>query len=177
MRAAGEVRPFLRQVKIQDSKDEFLISDADLEEFSGFSQSRTPSINFIPYRDTYLKGQREVVNRFVHTRHFDKPFSRWKGKLINDPLATIVNDGEVIGIWEWNADKRGKLDFVLFDSETPKKVQALIRKRGVELGSFIKDNLGEIRIQGVDYGRHQMTRIHDLKAHWGEGAKVDVTPV
>ena len=177
MRAAAEVRPFLAQVAVQNSKDEFLINAADLEEFSDFNSSDTPNVNFLPYRDIYLKGQREVVNRFVQTKHFDKPFSRWKGKLINDPLATIVNNGEVVGIWEWNSDKRGKLDFVLFDGATPKKVQTLIRKRSVELGSFIKENLGEIRVQGVDYGRHQMTRIHDLKAYWGQGAQVDVSPV
>ena len=176
MRAAAEVRPFLKQVQVKDSKDEFLISETELEEFSSFTDSATPSVNFIPYRDVYLKGQREVVNRFVQTRHSDKPFTRWKGKLINDPLATIVNDGEVIGIWEWNPDKKGKLDFILFDKKTPTKVQTMIRKRSVELGTFIKDNLGEIRIQGVDYGRHQMTHIHDLKAYWGQGAQVDVSP-
>ena len=80
-------------------------------------------------------------------------------------------------MWEWNSSERRKLDFVLFDTDTPKKIETLIRKRGAELGSFIEENLGEIRLQGIDYGRHQMTGIRDLKVYWGQGAQVDVATV
>jgi len=31
-----------------------------------------------------------------------------------------------------------------------------------------------VRLQGLDYGPHQMTGIHDLKVFWGKGAQVDV---
>ena len=77
------------------------VSEADVDDFMGFKLPEA-AIGFIPYRDTYLKGQREVVDRFVPAEHADKPFSRWKGKLINDPLATIIFNGRVIGVWEWN---------------------------------------------------------------------------
>ena len=149
----------------------------ELEQFSDFAPAKSPQVNFIPYRDIFLKGQREVVNRFVRNEDSDKPFSRWKGKLINDPIATVINNGAVVGVWEWNPSKRGKLDFVLFDPDTPKKVQTLIRKRGTELGGFIEESLGDIRLQGIDYGRHQMTGIRDLKVYWGQGAQVDVASV
>src|SRR3989441_7402028 len=103
IRGAGEIKPKLVSVSIDGMADEFLISESDLEEFYTFEPEEF-AINFIPYRDTYLKGQREIVNRFVSTEHADKPFSRWKGKLINDPLATIVLNGRVVGVWEWNED-------------------------------------------------------------------------
>ena len=177
MRAAAEVRPRLKSLSIENGKDEFLITETELEQFSDFVPARSPTVNLIPYRDIYLKGQRAVVDRFVRNEDSDKPFSRWKGKLINDPIATVINNGAVVGVWEWNPSKRGKLDFVLFDPGTPKKVQTLIRKRGAELGSFIEENLGEIRLQGIDYGRHQMTGIRDLKVYWGQGALVDVAAV
>ncbi len=177
MRAAAEVRPRLKSLTVENSKDEFLISETELEQFSDFAPARSPTVNFIPYRDIFLKGQREVVNRFVRSEDSDKPFSRWKGKLINDPIATVINNGAVVGVWEWNPSKRAKLDFVLFDPDTPKKVQTLIRKRGAELGGFIEESLGDIRLQGIDYGRHQMTGIRDLKVYWGQGAQVDVAAV
>ena len=177
MRAAAEVRPRLKSLSVENSKDEFLISETELEQLSDFAPTRSPTVNFIPYRDIFLKGQREVVNRFVRKEDSDKPFSRWKGKLINDPIATVINNGAVVGVWEWNSSKRRKLDFVLFDTDTPKKVETLVRKRGAELGSFIEENLGEIRLQGIDYGRHQMTGIRDLKVYWGQGAQVDVAAV
>jgi hypothetical protein len=172
IKGAGEVKPKLVALPVEGTKDEFLISESDLDAFANFKAPEA-AINFIPYRDTYLKGQREVVNRFVPTEHADKPFSRWKGKLINDPLATIIFNGRVVGVWEWNEDEE-EVDLLFFDSSIPKSVEKAIHKRANELAGFIRANLGEVRLQGSDYGPHQMTGIHDLKEFWGKGAQVDV---
>lgn len=172
IRAADEVKPKLVAIQIEGCKDDFLIAEADVDAFLAFTPEEF-AINFIPYRDTYLKGQREIVDRFVPVQHGDKPFSRWKGKLINDPLATIVRNGQVIGVWEWNEDEE-EIDVLLFDSAIPKPIEKSLRKRANDLATFIRNNLGEIRLQGQDYGPHQMTGIHDLKAFWGKGAQVDV---
>ena len=67
-----------------------------------------------------------------------------------------------------------EVDLLLFDSSIPKSVEKVIQKRAVELANFIRANLGEVRLQGSDYGPHQMTGIHDLKEFWGKGAQVDV---
>jgi hypothetical protein len=172
IKGANEVKPKLVPISVEGTKDEYLIAETDFEDFLAFEPSEL-AINFIPYRDTYLKGQREVVDRFVPAEHADKPFSRWKGKLINDPLATIVHDGRVIGVWEWNEDEE-EVDLLLFDSSISKPVMKLVRKRADELADFIRNNLGDVRLQGLDYGPHQMTGIHDLKAFWGKGAQVDI---
>jgi len=172
MRAAAEVKPKLVPISVEGTKDEFLMVEAELDEFLAFEPQES-AINFIPYRDTFLKGQREIVNRFVSTEHADKPFSRWKGKLINDPLATIIQNGRVIGVWEWNEDDE-EVDLLLFDPSIPKSVEKTVRKRAGELANFIRANLGEVRLQGLDYGPHQMTGIHDLKMFWGKGVQVDV---
>jgi hypothetical protein len=172
IKGAAEVKPKLVPLQVEGTKDEFLISESDLDTFLNFKAPEA-AVSFIPYRDTYLKGQREVVNRFVPAEHADKPFSRWKGKLINDPLATIIFNGRVIGVWEWNEDD-DEVDLLLFDSSIPKTVEKVIHKRAAELANFIRSNLGEVRLQGSDYGPHQMTGIHDLKAFWGKGAQVDV---
>lgn len=172
MKGANEVKPKLVPIPVEGTKDEFLISESDLDALLGFKPPEA-AVNLIPYRDTYLKGQREVVNRFVPDEHADKPFSRWKGKLINDPLATIILNGRVVGVWEWNEDDE-EVDLLLFDSSIPKSVEKAIHKRAGELAAFIRSNLGEVRLQGSDYGPHQMTGIHDLKVFWGKGAQVDV---
>ena len=104
IRAVGELKPKLVPISVEGTKDEFLISEAEVDGFYAFIPPEF-AVNLIPYRDTYLKGQREVVDRFVPAKHGDKPFSRWKGKLINDPLATVIKDGSVIGVWEWNEDE------------------------------------------------------------------------
>ena len=172
IRAAAEVKPKLVPIAVEGTKDEFLISETDLDEFIAFTPAEG-AISFIPYRDTYLKGQREVVDRFVPAEHADKPFSRWKGKLINDPLATIVRDGRVVGVWEWNEDDE-EVDLLLFDPNIPKPTEKAIHKRALDLAGFIRAHLGEVRLQGSDYGPHQMTGIHDLKALWGKGAQVSL---
>jgi len=172
MKGASEVKPKLVPIPVEGTKDEFLISESDLDACLSFKPPDA-AVNFIPYRDTYLKGQREVVDRFVPAEHADKPFSRWKGKLINDPLATIIYNGRVIGVWEWNEDAE-EVDLLLFDSSISKAADKAINKRAAELAGFIRANLGDVRLQGSDYGPHQMTGIHDLKAFWGKGAQVDV---
>jgi hypothetical protein len=172
IRGAGEVKPKLISISVEGTADEYLMSESDVDEFYGFEPQEF-AINFIPYRDTYLKGQREIVNRFVSSEHADKPFSRWKGKLINDPLATIILNGRVVGVWEWSEDD-DDVDLLLFDSNVPKSTEKVIHKRAADLANFIRSNLGEVRLQGLDYGPHQMTGIHDLKAFWGKGAQVDV---
>jgi winged helix DNA-binding protein len=171
MKGVAEVKPKLVPVVVEGTKDEYLISESDIDQLYS-STSQESSVNLIPYRDTFLKGQREIVDRFLGREHADKPFSRWKGKLINDPLATIVRDGQVIGVWEWN-DSSEKVDLLLFEN-TSKPIEKTIHKRAADLAGFIRQNLGEIRLQGLDYGPHQMTGIHDLKAFWGKGAQVDV---
>ena len=172
IRGAAEVKPKLVSISVEGSADEFLIGESEIDEFFAFEPPEF-AINFIPYRDTYLKGQREIVNRFVSSEHADKPFSRWKGKLINDPLATIILNGRVVGVWEWSEDD-DDVDLLLFDSNVSKSTEKMIHKRAADLANFIRSNLGEVRLQGLDYGPHQMTGIHDLKAFWGKGAQVDV---
>jgi hypothetical protein len=171
MKGVEELKPRLVPVSVEGTKDEYFINESDIEDLYSFTPDET-AVNFIPYRDTFLKGQREIVDRFLEPEHGDKPFSRWKGKLINDPLATIIHNGRVVGVWEWNESNKD-VDIILF-STPAKSVEKAIRKRATELASFIRGNLGEIRLQGLDYGPHQMTCIHDLKVFWGRGAQVDV---
>ena len=170
IRGGGEIKPKLVPVSVEGSADEFLIGESEVDDFFAVEPQEFV-INFIPYRDTYLKGQREIVNRFISSEHADKPFSRWKGKLINDPLATIIVNGRVVGVWEWSEDG-DDIDLLLFDS-IAKSAERAIHKRASELAGFIRSNLGEVRLQGVDYGPHQTTGIHDLKAFWGKGAQAD----
>jgi hypothetical protein len=174
IKGIAEIKPKLVPITVEGSNDEYLISEAELQEFSSFSPLDSP-FNLIPYRDTYLKGQREIVDRFLSVEHADKPFSRWKGKLINDPIATVVRDGQVIGVWEWN-ESIGDIDLILFES-TPKPVEKAIRKRASALADFIRTNLDQTRLHGLDFGPHQMTCIRDLKVFWGRGAQVDVRPL
>jgi hypothetical protein len=173
MKGAEEVKPRLVPLAVEGTKDEYLVSESEIDDLMKFNPAPTESaFSLIPYRDTYLKGQREIVDRFLRQEHADKPFSRWKGKLINDPLATIIRNGQVVGVWEWNLSSKD-VDLLLFE-DISKPVEKAIRKRASELATFIRNNLGEIRLQGLDYGPHQMTGIHDLKAFWGKGAQVDV---
>jgi hypothetical protein len=174
IKGIAEVKPKLMPVAVEGSSDEYLIPESDLQEFLNFTPLDAP-FNLIPYRDTYLKGQREIVDRFLRVEHADKPFSRWKGKLINDPIATVVRDGQVVGVWEWN-ESISDIDLILFES-TPKPVEKAIRKRASALADFIRTNLDQSRLHGLDFGPHQMTCIRDLKVFWGRGAQVDVRPL
>ena len=175
IRAAEAVQPALEPIKVAHSKDEFLLSGSALEEFADFTPDSS-TVNLIPCRDIYLKGQREVVGRYVSSDHSDKPFARWRGKLMNDPIATVIRNGQVVGVWEWDSKARGTLNFELFEKGIAKADLGRISKRAAELGRFIRKNLKDGRLQGTDSNR-QMTRISDLKTYWGQGAEADVPAV
>jgi len=152
IRAAGEIQPRLVPVEVEGSQEEFLMCEPAAGEFRGFRPPEEGSVNLIPYRDTYLKGQREIVNRFVRDEHFDKPFARWKGKLINDPLSTILVDGRVAGVWEWTPE--GNVEFLPFDTLAP-EVEARIGQRAAELvrGPPISDLAQRFGCRGADRSR------------------------
>ncbi len=175
IRAAQEIQPSLEPIKVTSSKDQFLMNGSDLEEFADFTPDNS-TVNLIPYRDIYLKGQREVVDRFVSSDHSDKPFARWRGKLINDPIATVIWNGQVVGVWEWDSSAQGALNFELFEKGIAKPDLNRISKRAAKLARFIRKNLNKGRLQGSDSSR-QMTRISDLKTYWGHGAEADVRAV
>jgi hypothetical protein len=165
MRAAEAIQPRLQTVSIAGNKDEFLMPESDLKELAEFKP--TPSaVNFIPFRDVFLKGQREIAARFMPPQHSDKPFTRMRGRILSDPLATILCDGEVVGIWEWASARKGKLDFVLFDDTLPASVLTRIKKRATKLGSFIRDELGGIRAPSNGLAPRVSTGIRDLKESW-----------
>src|SRR6266567_4644448 len=124
IRGAGEIKPKLVPIPVEGTADEFLMSESEIDEFFAFEPPEF-AINFVPYRDTYLKGQREIVPPFVSSEQVDKPCCRWKGKLINDPLATIILNGIVVGVWEWNEDDE-EVDLLLFDSNIPKTAEKAI---------------------------------------------------
>src|SRR5947207_5862146 len=134
IRGGGEIKPKLVPVSVEGTADEFLISESELDDFFAF-EPQDFVINFIPYRDTYLKGQREILNRFISSEHADKPFSRWKGKLINDPLATIIVNGRVVGVWEWS-DDGDDIDLLLSDS-IANSAERAIHYRVSELSGLI----------------------------------------
>src|SRR5215472_918361 len=64
IKGAAEVKPKLVPIAVEGTQDEFLISESDIDSLLSFKPPEA-ALNLIPYRDTYLKGQREVVNRFV----------------------------------------------------------------------------------------------------------------
>ncbi len=165
MRAAAAVKPGLKPVAVEGSRDEFLILGSHLDELVEF-QSVPEAINLIPFRDIYLKGQREIAVRFMRPQHSDKPFPRFHGRLSNDPAATVLHNGEVVGIWEWNTAGKGKLDFVLFDDTVPATVRRSVGKRAAMLGDFIRNELGDIRTPFDEVGRSSGIGIHDLKETW-----------
>src|SRR5438128_5498314 len=138
IRGGGEIKPKLVPVSVEGTADEFLISESELDDFFAF-EPQDFVINFIPYRYTYLKGQREILNRFISSEHADKLFSRWKGKLINDPLATIIVNGRVVGVWEWSEDG-DDIDLLLFDS-IAKSAERAINKRVSELAGCSRSNV------------------------------------
>jgi hypothetical protein len=164
MQAVEALGKNLAAVAVAGSHDEFLACASDLEELHAFKPPTTPSIGLIPYRDVFLRGHREVAARFVDPKHADKPFGLTGARPGIDPVATVVQDGEIIGIWEWK-EPTG-IDFVLFNPKAPASVETAVRKHAKRLERFVQDNLGHIEFRADRLGRPGLAPIRDLEASW-----------
>ena len=171
MRAVESVEPKLERVALAGSADEFLIPGPQLKQLAEF-EPKSPAVNFIPFRDVFLKGQREIAARFTRPEHSTKLFARLGGRVLKDPLATVLCDGEVVGIWEWDA-AAAQLDFILFDGDTPSDARSLIEKRGAQLQRFIRSELGQVRGPFEGLARSPSNGIRDLQATWDPPAVVN----
>jgi hypothetical protein len=81
-----------------------------------------PHVEFLAYEDNLLKGYKESRARFVAAVDYAKVFN-----LIGEARATILADGRIAGVWQFNK-RTGRIDCILF-GDLDKGTSALIDSR------------------------------------------------
>lgn len=90
------------------------------------------SLYLLAYEDSSLKGYYETRFRYVDSKNYEKLFNS-----IGEARASIVLDGQVIGIWNWNR-KQEVIEYEIFDKKNAIDQKLLIEKRIEEMECYLK---------------------------------------
>lgn len=124
--------------KLTISDSEYYILKSDIKLLEKTTPPKPPKINFIANLDPYLMGYKKR-ERFIKSDIYDFVFDR-----SGNGTTTILFNGEVIGIWDFQDKPEPLIKFLLF--EKPKEnVINEIKKKASQIGQFILEQ--EVKIQ------------------------------
>jgi hypothetical protein len=96
---------------------------------------RTRVVNLLPYLDPYLMGYK------CRERYLDSPYNEMILDRSGNATATILVDGQIIGVWDFDEPW---IKLCLFQ-EVKRKTLDLIYSEAAEIGAFIADRAVQIK--------------------------------
>jgi len=106
------------------------IEKLDLESLKNISPQKTQIINLLANLDPYLMGYKNR-KRFINDEIYDFVFDR-----SGNATTTILLDGTVIGIWDFQSKPDPIVKILLFENQT-KEILNDIKKQAKIMGEFI----------------------------------------
>lgn len=115
----------IQQIQIKGDTKEYYITVKALERLNKLTPPKSDWITLLAYEDPSLKGYFESRSRYVSLKHYNMLYNQ-----IGEARASVVMNGKVIGIWQWDKRKRQvvinlfyklrKRELELLDSEKQK---------------------------------------------------------
>ena len=96
------------------------------------SSQESPIVNLLPALDSYIMGYKER-ERFLSPQHYYNVFDR-----SGNAAPTILINGKVVGVWDFVADKKPVVKFLLFDQQENNVVTEVYSK-AQQIGKFVAD--------------------------------------
>ncbi len=106
---------------IENSPIEFYMTSEDYDSFTRHRVNEERWVRLLAYEDSSLKGYFESRWRYVSDEYYKLLFNQ-----IGEVRASIVAQGEIIGIWEWDK-KRQKVNTTLF-TKSDRVIMQLLQK-------------------------------------------------
>ncbi len=127
----------VKRVRIQDSSEEFLVHEDDIEALQNTVEDETVT-RFLPYEDPYSKGFK-LKDRII------SPSARKIVYPMGNAMPTVVLGGKIVGTWNIVGDKKKPRLKVKKLTSVPRGSDEHISKEGRRLADFLfeKDE-GEI---------------------------------
>ncbi len=97
----------------------FYMFVTDFEALVDLKKDTEPWVSFLAYEDPTLKGYHESRYRYIDLANYNKLFND-----IGEARPSIVVNGQVIGIWEWNK-KTEKISWFTFKKVKPSFLQKI----------------------------------------------------
>jgi hypothetical protein len=120
------------------SDSDYYIMRSDLDKLRQLKSPRSPIINLLANLDPYLMGYKNR-ERFISPDIYDFVFDR-----SGNVTTTILLDGVVSGIWDFESKPQPKVKFLLFN-QVNDQILNDIRRQAKLIGKFILEQ--EVQIQ------------------------------
>lgn len=128
----------LTQVGISELEGSHIISLSDKNAFKSLEAAKKPIINFLPALDPYMMGYKDR-ERYLSNEYYYHVFDR-----SGNATSSILLNGEVIGIWDFNENEDPQIRMFLFE-EVKKSVLKDIHTSAQQVGKFISEKNVEIK--------------------------------
>jgi hypothetical protein len=129
-RALKELEDQLVEVSIPEIGEGFFMLQTDMKQVEAVKPPREPVINLLPILDPYLMGYKQR-ERYLDQEHYDLVFDR-----SGNATSTILVDGKVVGVWDFEEDKEPLVKIFLFQ-ELGRSLRDGIYAEAERLGEFI----------------------------------------
>jgi hypothetical protein len=126
----------IKQVSISNS--EYFVLSSDLEKLKQLKSQNSPIITLLANLDPYLMGYKNR-ERYINSDDYEFVFDR-----SGNATTTILLDGAVIGIWDFETKPKPKVKFVLFNLVN-NEILNEIKWQAKTIGQFILEQ--EVQIQ------------------------------
>jgi hypothetical protein len=97
------------RTRIENSSTEFFMTNEDYQSFVEYKAIEEKWVCLLAYEDPSLKGYFESRWRYVSDKYYSLLFNQ-----IGEVRASVVAQGNVVGIWEWDKKVR-KINVKLFE--------------------------------------------------------------
>jgi len=135
-RAIESIQSQIERITLSD--EIYYIVKSDIKSLKNLSVPKDPVINLLANLDPYLMGYKNR-RRFINDDIYDFVFDR-----SGNATTTILLNGVVIGIWDFQANPAPIVKILLFQ-EITKEILKVIKKQAKLIGEFILEQ--DVKIQ------------------------------
>jgi hypothetical protein len=115
---------------------EHLISSNDKNLLKNLKEDTRPEINLLPNLDPYMMGYKGR-DRYLDKEHYNYIFDR-----SGNATSTIINNGKIIGVWDFEEKPTPVTKVFLFDGQGTQEIE----KKAKEMGNFISGQNVDVKI-------------------------------
>jgi len=115
---------------------DYILPKNDLNQLKNEKEIVKSKINFLPALDPYIMGYKE------RDKYLDKEYYNYIFDRSGSATSTIINNGKIIGVWDYEEKLSPVVKIFLFEDHTD--IQE-IEKKAREIGNFIYEKEVEIK--------------------------------
>ncbi len=142
---------------------DLLLPSADVAAFTAFEVPTTPQYALVSSLDTITAARRNVISLLDDSDTARQVVADRNlvsiGKLSDLPSHAILDRGQLIGLWEFDAEAQ-RIVYALFARKADTSLRSAIEETEV----FVRDQLGDARSFSLDSPKSRIPRIEALRA-------------